>query len=106
MDLLQKLHILLVLGALGLDAVLQIGPYESEVERGSHLTWPAATIPPLMLPMRQLTFQAASVHCWHMSSFLSTSCAGPLSVSSPSLQMYLGLNLPKCNNLHILVEPH
>lgn len=85
MDLLQKLHILLVLGALGLDAVLQIGPYESEVERGSHLTWPAATIPPLMLPMRQLTFQAASVHCWHMSSFfVHQLCRAALSEFSQS----------------------
>jgi len=41
MDLLQQPHILLVLGASGLDSVLQMGPHEGRVEGGNHLPLPA-----------------------------------------------------------------
>ena len=41
LDPLQELHVLLVLGTLGLDAVLWMGPHESRVEGDKHLPLPA-----------------------------------------------------------------
>ena len=64
--------------------------------------------PPLVQPRIQLTFRAASIHCWLMCSLLSTRTpksfsAGLLSMnSSPSLYTYLGLPQQKCNTLHML----
>jgi len=42
MDLLQLLHILLVLEAPSLDTVLQMGTHELRVERDNHLPLPAS----------------------------------------------------------------
>jgi len=41
LDLLQQLHIFLVLGAPGLDPVLQLGPHNVRAERDKHLPLPA-----------------------------------------------------------------
>ena len=37
LDPLQQLHIFLVLGALGLDAILQMGPYKGRTQEDNHL---------------------------------------------------------------------
>jgi len=58
---LQKLHIFLVLGALGLDAVLQKGPYNCSIEGDTHLPLPADA-PLLMHPWILLVFHAAGAH--------------------------------------------
>lgn len=89
----------------GLYRVLQMGPHEGVVVGNSPFRLSAAT-PLLMQPRIQLTW-SSRVHCWIMSSFLSTetpksSSAGLLSVSSASsLYICLGLLWHKCNTLHI-----
>jgi len=45
-------------------AVLQVGPLESRAERSNHTSLPAAT--PLLI---QLSFWAASTHCWLVLNF-------------------------------------
>ena len=37
LDLLQQLHVFLVLGAQGLDGVLQMGPHEGRIEKDNHI---------------------------------------------------------------------
>ena len=49
------LHILLVLGAPGLDAVLQMGPHKGRIGGDN--------------PRMPLAFQAAGAHCWITFSF-------------------------------------
>jgi len=41
LDLIQQLHVFLVLGAPGLDTVLQMGPYNGKAEGDNHLLHPA-----------------------------------------------------------------
>ena len=102
----QHLCILRVLGSLGLDAVLQMGPHEGKVDEDSALPLPAATSL-LMEPRLLLVFQAASAYFWLMSSFSSVRTAKSFSVelfsmsSSPSLYFYLGLPCSRCNTLHL-----
>ena len=105
LDLLQKLHIFLVLGAPDLDAVLQLGPHKGRVRGTITSLTPLATLL-LMEPSTSLAFQAASVYCWFMLSFSSVrtpksfSAALLLRSSSPSLYTYLGLHRPRCKTLN------
>ena len=46
-----------------------------------------------------LAFQDTSAHCWLMLSPSQQGCPQ----SSPSLYIYMGLPLPKCNTLHTAV---
>jgi len=57
-------HELLVLETPEEYAVLQVGPLESRAERSNHTSLPAAT--PLLI---QLSFWAASTHCWLVLNF-------------------------------------
>ena len=108
-DLLQQLCTPPVLGAPGLDAVLQMGPHQGRAEGGNPLPLPAAT-PLLTQPGMQLAFQAANTHCWLMSSFPPTRTpklfsAGLLSTSSsPTLYSYLALPQSRCNTLHLITS--
>jgi len=70
LDPLQQLQILPVLGAPGLDKVLQMRPHKSKAEGGNPLPLPAAT--PLLMQPRMLVAWAPSAHCWLLPSFLST----------------------------------
>ena len=67
----KQLLILIVPVFPGLDAVVQMGSHEYREEGDNHPPLPSAT-PLLVQPRTQLTSQAASTHCWLMSSFLST----------------------------------
>ena len=104
LDLLQELCVLPVLGAPGLDTVLQMGPLKGRAEGDNPLLLPDA-IPLLIQPRTQLAFQAASAHCWLLSSFSSIRTlrffsAGLLSRASLSLYTYLGLPCSKCKLIH------
>ena len=98
-----------VLGALGLDTVLQMEPYKGRAKGNNHFLRPAAT-PLWIQPRILLTFWAASAHCWPIPNFSSTRTpkfysAGLLSMnSSPSLQTYLELPRSECRPR--LVESH
>ena len=95
-----------ILGAPGLDAVLQMGLTRAK-QRGTITSLALLATPLLMEPRILLAFQAASAHCWLMSSFLSTRTPKSFSArllsrtSSPSFYKYLGLPQPKCSTLHL-----
>ena len=107
LDPLQKLYIIPVLGAPGLDTVFQMGPHKGRVEGDSLLPLPAAT-PLLTQPKIPLAFWAARALCWLMSSFSPTRTprsfsAGLLSSSSLNLYAHLRFSQPKCNTLHLIL---
>jgi len=93
LNLLQQFHIILVLGASGLDTVLQVGPREGRVERDN----------PLPLSVGHPSSDAAQGTVglpgyWLMSPFLSTGIPKSLSIGlisvSSSLSQYTYLRLP------------
>ena len=59
LDLIQKFHILPVLGAPGLDTELQMGPHKGRAEGDNHLPLPAGC-PFVMQPRILLAFRAVS----------------------------------------------
>ena len=86
LDLLQQPYVFLVLGALELGTVPQVGSHESRVEGLDLLI----TLP-LMQPRLQSAFWAASVHCWLMLNLSSTD--NPKSFSSELLSSHSLPNL-------------
>jgi len=73
LDSIQHLHTLPVLGAPGLDAVLQMGPQEGSAERDRITSLDLLATLLLMQPEIRLAFWAVRAHCWLMSIFPSTS---------------------------------
>ena len=96
LDLLQQLHIFLVLQTPGLDVILQVGPHKSRVG-GTIISLSLLTSPLLLQPRIPLDIQAANTYCWLMSSFSSIRTPKSFSVRllsvdySPSLYWYLRL---------------
>jgi len=90
LDLLQQLHVLLVLRAPELDTRLQVGSHQSRVEGQNHLPQPACQAA-FDAAQDTVGLLAASADCWLMSSFTPISTpksfmAGLLLIpSSPSL---------------------
>lgn len=87
-DLLQQLHILLTLGAPGLDAVLQMGPHELTIEGNNPLPLSLLAIPLMMQPRIPLAFWAASTHWWLVLSFSSTRTPKAFSAASIYVWVY------------------
>lgn len=69
LDTLQQLYIILVLGALSLGAVMQVGPYEGRTEVYSHLPHPSGHLS--SDAAQDVVCQAQNVHCWLASDFSS-----------------------------------
>ena len=105
-DLLQQSHVLLVLGAPGLIAVLQLGSHKSRIEGQNHLPWSAshisldATLDTVGFLGCKCTLSAhvKSFIKWHSPILLLRAALKPFFAQPVPV---LGIVWPRCRTLHL-----